>query len=50
MTLKAILYLSVLMTSYEEEIRSVKPPHALMRILALVATSLGYRVPPPSAD
>ena len=50
MTLKAILYLSVLMTSYEEEIRSVKPPHALMRILALVASSLGFRVPPPVPD
>ena len=50
MTLKAILYLSVLMTSYEAEIRSVKPPHALMRILSLVARSLGYRVPPPNAD
>ena len=42
MTLKAILYLSVLMTTYEDEIRSVKPPHALMKILAFVARSLGY--------
>ena len=46
MTLKAILYLSMLMTTYEDEIRSVKPPHAVMRILASVATWLGYRVAP----
>ncbi len=45
MTLKAMLYLSVLMTTYEEEIRSVKPPHALMRVLAFVARSVGYRLP-----
>ncbi len=47
MTLKAVLYLSMLMTSYEDEIRSVKPPHAVMRILASVATWLGYCVPRP---
>jgi hypothetical protein len=48
MTLKAILYLSVLMTSFEDEIRSVKPPHAVMRILAVIARSLGYRLTPPA--
>jgi quercetin dioxygenase-like cupin family protein len=50
LTLKAMLYLSVLMTTYEEEIRCIKPPHALMRILALVARSLRYRLPPPGAN
>jgi quercetin dioxygenase-like cupin family protein len=49
MTLRAILYLSMLMTGFEEEIRSVKPPHVVMRVLALVARSMGYRVPPPGA-
>ena len=48
MTLKAILYLSMLMTSFEDEIRSVKPPHAVMRILAVIARSLGYRLTPPA--
>ena len=50
MTLKAVLYLSMLMTSFEDEIRSVKPPHAVMRILARVARLLGYRVPAGAAD
>lgn len=50
MTLKAVLYLSMLMTSFEDEIRSVKPPHSLMRILASAATWLGYRVPPPRPE
>ena len=45
MTVKAILYLSLLMTSFEDEIRSVKPPHVAMKFLALVARTLGYRVP-----
>jgi mannose-6-phosphate isomerase-like protein (cupin superfamily) len=49
MTLKAVLYLSMLMTSFRDEIQSVKPPQAVMSILALVARSLGYRVPPSSA-
>jgi mannose-6-phosphate isomerase-like protein (cupin superfamily) len=44
MTPKAILYLAVLMTSYEDEIRSVKPPHAIMRVLGTVGRWLGYRV------
>jgi hypothetical protein len=45
MTPKAIIYMAVLMTSFKAEIRSVKPPHAAMRILASVARLLGYRVP-----
>lgn len=44
MTPKAILYLSVLMTSFKDEIRSVSPPHAVMRGFALVGRLLGYRV------
>jgi quercetin dioxygenase-like cupin family protein len=48
MSLKAVLYLSMLMTSFQDEIRSVKPPQAVMRILAFLARSLGYRVPPSS--
>lgn len=43
MTPKAILHLAILMTSYEEEIRSVRPPHAMMRILAFVGRALGYK-------
>lgn len=44
MTPKAILYLAVLMTSYEDEIRSVQPPHAVMRVLGTVGRWLGYVV------
>jgi quercetin dioxygenase-like cupin family protein len=47
MTLKALLYLSLLMTSFEDEIQSVKPPHAVMRMLALLARLRGYRLPSP---
>lgn len=45
MTLKTILYLSLLMTSYEAEIRSVRPPQAVMKGLAAFARVLGLRVP-----
>jgi len=44
MTPRAVLYLAVLMTSYEEEIRSVKPPHAMMRVFGAVGRLLGFRV------
>ena len=44
MSLKAILYVSILMTSYEDEIRSVNPPQAVMRVFAAVGRLLGYRV------
>lgn len=40
---KAILHLAIHMTSYPEEIRVVKPPNALMRILARVGKALGYQ-------
>lgn len=42
MTPKAILHLSILMTSYPSEIRSVRPPFAVMRVLAIVGRMLGY--------
>ena len=46
MTLKALLYLALLMTRFEDEIRSVDPPHAMMIMLAWLARLLGYREPP----
>ena len=45
MTPKVILYMSVLMTSFEDEIRSVRPPHAVMKVFAMVGRFLGYRLP-----
>ena len=49
-TPKAILHLSVLMTSFPDEIRAVSPPHAVMRVLALLGKALGYRVSPPGNE
>lgn len=43
-TPRAILQMSVLMTSFKDEIRSVNPPHAVMSVLALLGKALGYRV------
>ena len=45
MSLKSILYLSLLMTSFPNEIRSVRPPHVLMKAVAALAQLLGYRLP-----
>ena len=42
MTPKAILHLSILMTSYPGEIRPIRPPLAIMRVLATVGRLLGY--------
>lgn len=42
MTVKAILHLAILMTSYPAEIRSVRPPSAIMRIFATIGRMLGY--------
>lgn len=42
-TPRAILYLSVLMISFKDEIRSVSPPYAAMKVLALIGRLLGYR-------
>ena len=44
MTPKVILHLALLMTSHEEEIISVKPPHLLMRIFGRIGRSLGYQI------
>lgn len=43
-TPRAILYLSVLMTSFKEEIRSVSPPDAAMKVFALIGRLIGYRI------
>lgn len=45
MTVRAMLYLSILMISFEDEIRSVRPPHFVVRVAATIANLLGYRVP-----
>lgn len=45
-TAKAILHLSVLMTSFRDEIRSVRPPHAVMSVIALIGKALGYQISP----
>ena len=42
MTLKAMLHLAILMTSYPSEIRSVRPPSAIMRVFARIGRMLGY--------
>lgn len=44
MTIKAMIHLSMLMTSYPAEIRSVKPPYPVMRVFSLIGQLLGYRV------
>jgi quercetin dioxygenase-like cupin family protein len=44
MTLKALLHLSMLMTTYPGEIRSVKPPYSAMRLFASLGRLLGYQV------
>ncbi len=43
-TFKAILYVSVVYTSYKDEIQSVRPPYAVMQVLGFVGRLLGYRV------
>lgn len=42
MTLRALMHLSILMTSYSAEIRPVRPPVAVMRAFAAVGRVLGY--------
>ena len=44
MTLKAILYLSILYTSYKDEIQSVRPPNAIMQVFGFIGRSLGYKL------
>ena len=48
--LKGILYMSLLMSSFEDEIRSVSPPHAAMTVLALVGKLLGFRLSAPGNE
>jgi mannose-6-phosphate isomerase-like protein (cupin superfamily) len=45
MSLRAVLYLSMIMTSFENEIQSVRPPQIVMRVMAAFARLLGYRLP-----
>jgi mannose-6-phosphate isomerase-like protein (cupin superfamily) len=42
-TPKALLHLSVLMASFKDEIRSVRPPDTVIRILAMFGRLVGYR-------
>ena len=49
MTFKAMLYLSMVMNSFDAEIRSVRPPHTIVRLFARLARLRGYRVPRPGA-
>ena len=42
----AVVRLSMLFTEYEREIASVKPPRAVMCVLAAVGWLLGYKLPP----
>ena len=44
MTFRALLHLSMLMTSYPDEIRSVQPPQTIVRGLAAIGRVLGYRI------
>lgn len=47
MTPKVVLYMAVLMTSFRDEIRTVTPPDAVMRVFGVVGRLMGYRVPDP---
>ncbi len=44
LTFKDILYVSVVYTSYEDEIQSVRPPYALLQVFGFVGRLLGYKV------
>lgn len=43
-TFKAILYVSVVYTSYPDEIQSVRPPYGLMQVFEFMGRLLGYKV------
>ena len=43
--IKAAILLAMLLVEYEDEQRSVHPPHWVFRILARVGSALGYRLP-----
>jgi hypothetical protein len=42
---RSFLLISMLFVEHEREIMSVKPPHALMRVLAFVGRLCGYKLP-----
>ena len=44
MTFKAIFYLSILLTSYKDEIQFVSPPYSIIQIFGLIGRLLGYKV------
>jgi len=44
--LGSLVRVSMLFVEHEQEIRSAQPPHAVMRVLAVVGRILGYRLPP----
>ena len=44
MTFKAILHLSILLTSYKDEIQFVSPPYAIIQIFGFIGRLLGYKV------
>ena len=43
-TIKLILYVSVVWTSYKDEIQSVSPPYAIMQVFGFIGRLLGYKV------
>jgi len=44
MTLKAAIHLSMLITSYPDEVCSIQPPQGVMRLLAALGRLLQYHV------
>lgn len=49
MTFRAMLYLSMVMASFEDEILSRRPPQIVVKGLAQLARLAGYRIPPRRA-
>jgi len=41
----SLVLISMLFVEHEREIMSVKPPHAVMRVFALLGRMLGYKLP-----
>jgi mannose-6-phosphate isomerase-like protein (cupin superfamily) len=44
-TFSATILISLLFVTHSKEIRSIKPPHGIMRVFALLGKCLGYRLP-----
>jgi mannose-6-phosphate isomerase-like protein (cupin superfamily) len=44
LTFQALLYLSIVLTRYKDEIQFVSPPYAIIQILGWIGRLLGYRV------